>query len=221
MKKSVGKGDSWREFVKSSVAKHRGPQPARLHRTSERMLVIPGCLRMPSPSASKELSPLCSSYPCFKEVEKGPHVWHWLPEMGTSGESADGLLSPPTLGGRRNWMWCGYTFCVCFFTCVFHDCTAPAALRAHQHLLPQRCIAKRMYCCKVAHSPVLEWHNANYSSMFKLFRDGNPTPTAMKENCVPSCSGNWAGFLPCLAKFLPWGQRRYYLAARVHQYELI
>lgn len=84
--------------------------------------------------------------------------------------------------------------------------------------------ATEMHCQKdvlLAHSPMLEWHNANYSSKFKLFRDGNPTPTAMKGNGVPGCGGKWAGFLPCLADFLPWGQRRSYLVARVHQYELI
>lgn len=70
------------------------------------------------------------------------------------------------------------------------------ALRAHWHLLPQGCIAKRMRCLKLAHSPVLERHNANPSPKFELFRNGNPAPPAVKENRALRCSGYWAFALP-------------------------
>lgn len=57
--------------------------------------MILGCLIVPSPSASKENHPqACSSSACLKEEQRGLHVRHWLPELGISVESADGLLSP-------------------------------------------------------------------------------------------------------------------------------
>lgn len=76
-----------------------------------------------------------------------------------------------------------YAFHLCLswlhgFSC-FQSPLAPPATERHW---------KRTCCWKPAHSPMLEWHNANYSSKFK-FRDGNPTPTAMKENMCQAAVG--------------------------------
>lgn len=148
MKKSVCKGGSWREFVKSSVAKHRGPQPARLHRASKRLLVILSCWNAPSPSASKENRPQHALVLLVVKKSKEDPVY------GTSFQSWAFLASLQIACCLLKHWAEGKTGCnvatdfVCgFCICVFHDCMAlvllwePTSTSCHSDALPKEHVA--------------------------------------------------------------------------------
>ena len=136
--------------------------------------------------------------PCTAPASRAGHLWwvcRWPAVSWNSGRKE-----------KMDVMWL-QIFCMVFHRCLSWLHGSCVALRAHWHLLPQRCVAKRMCCLKLAHSPMLEWHNANSSSKFELFRDGNPAPTAVKENCVLNCSWNWADPMGSCPAQLPVSHR--------------